>query len=309
MIPGAARAAALLLFAQPALALDLVVPGAGEPALREIAPADTHAIATGPWTPDSFPTRTLEGAVTRQAWSVEGPASTLQLLAPLRRQVEAAGLRVLFACDTERCGGFDFRRAVEVLPPPAMFVDLGDFRYLSAEGAGEGLSILVSRSGGRGFVQVVTVIETMGPPAPVGRLLGGQVQGPPLPPDAAALGERLETEGRVVLEGLAFGTGASELGPGASATLAPLAAYLNGDPLRRVAIVGHTDAQGTIEGNVALSRRRAQAVAARLSDEFGVDPSQIEAEGMGYLAPLATNLTPEGRERNRRVEAVILAAR
>ncbi|MCR9113710.1 MAG: OmpA family protein, partial [Rhodobacteraceae bacterium] len=33
---------------------------------------------------------------------------------------------------------------------------------------------------------------------------------------------------------------------------------------------------------------------------------QLEAGGMGYLSPLTTNLTPEGREANRRVEAVLL---
>ena len=33
---------------------------------------------------------------------------------------------------------------------------------------------------------------------------------------------------------------------------------------------------------------------------------QLEAEGMGYLSPLATNLTAEGRERNRRVEVIFL---
>lgn len=310
MIHKAVRVALLLLLGQPALALDLVV-GDAAPSLREASPADTHAVATGPWSPEGLPLRTLDGAVSRRAWTIEGAATTLQLLEPLRRQIESAGLQILFECETEDCGGFDFRRGIEVLPAPAMFVNLGDFRYLSAEGPGEGLSILVSRSGDRGYVQVVEVLETMGPPPPPGAVLGRptEAEGPPLPAGAAALGERIETEGRVVLEGLAFGTGSSDLASGASAALASLAAYLNADPLRRVAIVGHTDAQGTLQGNIALSKRRAEAVAARLSEEFGVSPSQLEAEGMGYLAPLATNLTPEGRERNRRVEAVILAAR
>jgi OOP family OmpA-OmpF porin len=45
----------------------------------------------------------------------------------------------------------------------------------------------------------------------------------------------------------------------------------------------------------------------RLAGQYGVARSQLEAEGMGYLAPVATNLTPEGREVNRRVEVILLS--
>ncbi|MEM7521233.1 MAG: OmpA family protein, partial [Pseudomonadota bacterium] len=44
----------------------------------------------------------------------------------------------------------------------------------------------------------------------------------------------------------------------------------------------------------------------RLIDEFGVPAAQLDAEGMGYLSPIASNLDPAGRDRNRRVEVVIL---
>jgi OOP family OmpA-OmpF porin len=39
-----------------------------------------------------------------------------------------------------------------------------------------------------------------------------------------------------------------------------------------------------------------------------VTPAQVEAHGIGYLAPIAPNTSPEGRERNRRVEVVLLSA-
>jgi OOP family OmpA-OmpF porin len=110
----------------------------------------------------------------------------------------------------------------------------------------------------------------------------------------------------VVLDGLAFATGSATLGPGGDAALRALAAYLAATPARRVALVGHTDAQGSVEANIDLSRRRAAAVLARLVAEFGVAPGRLEAHGMGWLAPRATNLTPQGREANRRVEAVAL---
>ena len=70
--------------------------------------------------------------------------------------------------------------------------------------------------------------------------------------------------------------------------------------------MGHTDNVGSLDANIALSRSRAEAVRARLIEAHGVDGARIEARGIGYLAPAAANDTAEGRETNRRVEAVLL---
>jgi outer membrane protein OmpA-like peptidoglycan-associated protein len=72
-----------------------------------------------------------------------------------------------------------------------------------------------------------------------------------------------------------------------------------------VAIVGHTDASGGLEANIALSRKRAQAVRNVLIEAFGVPAAQIQAEGVGYLSPRASNLTEAGRTQNRRVEVML----
>ena len=272
----------------------------------------SHILAMGPWADGEMPKRVVEGAVTRQVWQVASPGrTTLQLMDPLRVQLTAQGFRTLLDCQGDDCGGFDFRSAIEVLPPPAMFVDLVDFRYLSAVAEDGALSLLVSRSDEQGFIQLIRVTSSdpaaepmkpaLGPGAPKGRLTRSAPAAP-----AEGLGARLEAEGRVVLEGLSFATGSADLASGGDAALAGLAAYLSGDPSRRVALVGHTDAQGPLDPNIALSRRRAQAVADRLVATYDVAPAQLQAEGMGWLAPRATNLSPEGREANRRVEAVVL---
>lgn len=289
---------ALACLAGPAAALDL--PRGAERVLSETEPLASHRLATGAFARDALPSREAEGEVAREAFRVPlGEGTTLQLMAPLRDQLEAEGYRILLDCEGEGCGGFDFRAAVEVLPPPAMFVDLADFRYLSAEREGEALSLLVSRGGEAGFVQVIRVREGQGRALPT-----APVAGPGAAP--ADLGGRIEAEGRVVLDGLAFAPGSAALAPGGDAALAALAAYLAASPARRVALVGHTDAQGSVEANIDLSRRRAQAVADRLVAEFGVARERLEAHGMGWLAPRATNLTAPGREANRRVEAVVL---
>jgi len=75
--------------------------------------------------------------------------------------------------------------------------------------------------------------------------------------------------------------------------------------LKRVRVEGHTDNQGNPELNLQLSRDRARAVADHLI-KAGIDASRLEVEGYGDTRPIAPNLTPRGRELNRRVEFLIL---
>ncbi|PLX43880.1 MAG: outer membrane beta-barrel domain-containing protein [Deltaproteobacteria bacterium] len=70
-------------------------------------------------------------------------------------------------------------------------------------------------------------------------------------------------------------------------------------------IEGHTDSVGSSESNQALSQRRAEAVREYLIKNFDIAPSRVTAKGYGEEKPVATNDTPEGRQMNRRIEAVI----
>ncbi|MFP2931625.1 OmpA family protein [Pyxidicoccus sp. 3LG] len=74
--------------------------------------------------------------------------------------------------------------------------------------------------------------------------------------------------------------------------------------LQKVRVEGHTDNQGDKAVNLNLSRERARAVADHLV-KAGLDAARVEAEGYGDTRPVAPNLTPKGRELNRRVEIVI----
>jgi outer membrane protein OmpA-like peptidoglycan-associated protein len=73
----------------------------------------------------------------------------------------------------------------------------------------------------------------------------------------------------------------------------------------RVFIVGHTDSQGAYEHNMTLSRQRAEAVAAALSSSYRIARDRLYTAGVGYLAPVGSNATDEGRALNRRVELVV----
>ena len=112
--------------------------------------------------------------------------------------------------------------------------------------------------------------------------------------------------GAVTLEGLDFTSGSTNLGEGPFSILSELADYLRQNPNTKIVLVGHSDAVGGLEGNIAISKQRAEEVRQRLISKYGIQKSRITAEGIAYLSPRASNQTPEGREQNRRVEAVVL---
>ena len=73
-----------------------------------------------------------------------------------------------------------------------------------------------------------------------------------------------------------------------------------------VIIEGHTDASGSEDYNMTLSRNRAGAVQKYLIDQ-GIRASRLSAVGYGEERPVATNETAAGRQENRRVEVAIYA--
>ncbi|MBK5934711.1 outer membrane protein OmpA-like peptidoglycan-associated protein [Rhodovulum imhoffii] len=83
-----------------------------------------------------------------------------------------------------------------------------------------------------------------------------------------------------------------------------LADSLRDYPNTTVDIIGHTDNTGSSAYNQDLSVRRASSVAGVLR-EAGVSGNRIRAYGRGEDQPVASNLTPQGRAQNRRVEIVI----
>lgn len=293
-----------------AAALEAGFPVGGERTAQQVEPLGSHALPIGPWSDGAMLTQRVEGRIEQTAWRIPGAAAdgTLALLAPLRAALLSDGWQVLFECETLACGGFDFRYSTQVLPEPEMHVDLGDFRFLSVrrgQGAGrEHLSLLVSRSvgAGTGHVQMIRIgpatLAPSGLPAP----------DPAAVPDPGRLAVALEN-GSAVLDGVTFASGDATRAEGGEAALAALAAWLAANPDRTIALVGHTDASGSLEANVALSRRRAEAVRDRLMADHGADGARITALGAGFMAPRASNLTEDGRARNRRVEAIVTSTR
>jgi outer membrane protein OmpA-like peptidoglycan-associated protein len=100
-----------------------------------------------------------------------------------------------------------------------------------------------------------------------------------------------------------FDTGAATLKPGAGAVLDRVAGFLNENEGTKVMIEGHTDSRGSEQYNQELSQRRALAVADGLAFR-GIDRGRVEAVGRGEALPVASNDSPAGQQRNRRVDLV-----
>jgi len=309
--------ACALMFWQtlPSQAMQLDFPRNAALAGEQIVKHGSYHMPVSAWDNGALETIWAKGAVTQQAWKISASGLTsLQILDPLKSQLTEAGFDIVFECETLACGGFDFRFETEIMPEPVMHVDLGDFRFLAAkritDAQPEYVSLLVSRSQNAGYVQLMRVggasettelVTSTKNPA----LTNMAEPNAPVALQKLPLERALEERGHFILDDLQFETGSSNLGEGDFASLTTLADYLAANPTRTVALVGHTDAEGSLNSNIALSKKRASSVMQRLVSEFGVDKAQIRAEGNGFLSPRASNLTEDGRAQNRRVEVIV----
>ena len=123
--------------------------------------------------------------------------------------------------------------------------------------------------------------------------------------DAAAMAKGLGEKGHIALYGIYFDTDKATIKPESAPTLAEMAKLLQGQPALNVFIVGHTDSQGSYEHNMTLSRQRAEAVAAALVTSYRIAKARLYTAGVGYLSPVGSNASDDGRALNRRVELVV----
>lgn len=87
-----------------------------------------------------------------------------------------------------------------------------------------------------------------------------------------------------------------------------VADFMKANPGAKAVIEGHTDNVDKFnnpDNNKKLSQARADSVRQYLIDKFGIDASSVTAIGYGSTKPIASNDTKEGRNKNRRVQAVI----
>jgi OmpA family len=105
-----------------------------------------------------------------------------------------------------------------------------------------------------------------------------------------------------------FAFNSADILPQAAHTLQTVAEALQAPELAgaRLQIEGHTDSVGSDPYNLRLSARRARRVKQYLVRQYQLTPERLLAVGRGEQEPIAENATPEGRQKNRRVELVNL---
>jgi outer membrane protein OmpA-like peptidoglycan-associated protein len=110
---------------------------------------------------------------------------------------------------------------------------------------------------------------------------------------------------KYVLKGVQFDAGTANLKKNSHKRLRPLVEYMKIRPGVYVELSGHTDNQGDPESNLNLSEKRAEAVKQYLVSQ-GIEGERIAVTGYGDQKPIASNNTPEGRQKNRRTEVRIM---
>ena len=253
----------------------------------------------------------LEGKYTRIAYNYPKERSSLEVMRNYQAALDKAGLKVLFTCAKETCGG-DFGQYFLDNRVGDNFIKGGeanwspfnngrnDSRYLVAKGArADGALVhvgvyVVSPVQDKNGGVYLEIVEAKA-------MEGGKVSASL---NAADMAKGIAAEGKVAVYGVYFDTDKADVKPDSKAALAEMAKLLQQDAKLKVYVVGHTDNQGGLAHNVELSQKRAESVVKALATDYKIDVKRLSAKGVASYSPVASNDADAGREKNRRVELV-----
>ncbi|MFL6601695.1 MAG: DUF4892 domain-containing protein [Steroidobacteraceae bacterium] len=250
----------------------------------------------------------VEGRVSAYFYVAPKERSALEVFRNYQSALKGAGFAMLYTCELSTCDDAQIRELFrrELLgqrkwsgtrTDPTGSFDR-DVRFISGK---------ISRNGTDAYVMIYVAEPNSIWQAPVTAVVVAE----PAPMETGnvlvntdRLQKGLASEGRIALYGIYFDVDRAEVKPQSKAQLEEMAKLLKTDKSLKVAIVGHTDNHGTVDGNVALSQRRAEAVVALLISSYKIDASRLQARGVASFAPVASNRTEAGRAQNRRVELI-----
>ena len=238
----------------------------------------------------------FRGRTTTKVFQIDGTSLTLdQMLQPIITHLNDKQFSIELYCNTNVCGGFNFRKNLTVFNPPFMLVNVANYSVVTAIKNSSAISLVASKLGNTIYLQILSIGTTDND-----LILQDQE------PFKGNYSSKLKEDGAIVLDDLIYRSGSADLGPGPFESLSDLANFLKGTPSSSIILVGHSDAIGELRKNIELSRNRAQAVVERLIKDYGIDQSRISAQGIGFLSPKTNNSTEKSRKKNRRVEAILI---
>jgi outer membrane protein OmpA-like peptidoglycan-associated protein len=118
------------------------------------------------------------------------------------------------------------------------------------------------------------------------------------------LRKKLISEGKISTNGILFDSGSDNIKPASMGIIRQISQVLQQESSMGLKIVGHTDADGSEDTNLKLSKDRAAAVKDALITIYNIDESRLSTEGKGETVPVADNDTADGKAQNRRVEFI-----
>lgn len=243
----------------------------------------------------------VEGKVAEAKYQAPVERSVLEVYRAYTQYIEAQGFEEIFSCRDETGANGCAGNVGYLLGSRARISNAqnrADQRYSvyarTKDGADETVAVFVTKGGPGRVVDVI--VQTASTDAEEEQL---QIL------DASAISNALEQSGAASIYGLEFAFGSAELLPESKPVLDQMAAYLTAAPDVNILLVGHTDNRGGLDTNQALSLARAQAVRAALIADYGISGDRLDAHGVGFLAPKASNASDAGQAKNRRVEMVL----
>lgn len=118
--------------------------------------------------------------------------------------------------------------------------------------------------------------------------------------------KKIRANANIVLNNIFFDFDKASLRPDSKPELQRVANVLKDNPSMKIEISGHTDNKGSATYNLKLSESRAKSVVDFLISS-GIEKSKLSFKGYGFLKPIASNETEEGRQQNRRTEFKVMA--
>jgi len=238
----------------------------------------------------------LEGRVTKFKYSVPANRSGLEIVRSYRDALQRSGFEILFACDGKACIGEKFPYGYTNTASGIWCTNCEEpMRYIAAKLArptGDAYVALVVEKDKYEGGTWLSIVE-------VKPMAGGTVT-----VNAQAMANDIGATGHVALYGIYFDTGKALIKPESKAALDEIAKLLGAQSSLKLHVVGHTDNVGNLASNMTLSKQRAEAVVNALAADYRVAAPRLIANGVGPLAPVASNAAEEGRTKNRRVELV-----
>lgn len=118
------------------------------------------------------------------------------------------------------------------------------------------------------------------------------------------LRRKLLSEGKISTNGILFDSGSANIQPQSLGIIRQISQVLMQDENIKLNIIGHTDADGSDDANLKLSKARAASVKEALVNIYKISGSRLETDGKGENEPVSDNTTSNGKAQNRRVEFV-----